>query len=245
MFLGSRWVIYIIASFMSVSAFSTTLPGPGATANEEARKSSQINVNSWYTLDDGSEVSVIAFSPNGDQVQIATDDLKGEPVFQWISLAELQSASPRLVDIDALENLADLGMLVVSIEGRGGMTYCLRDVRIRAARYTRRVPQNISMASIAYPKYKAMGWKPIEYSVRVPQGTACFFGGGRPCGRGTYCGHAAIKIGSNRWLGAGVTPTPFLRNRSNNGRVAYRFHGCLTPPNKTDSENSGSSKKAK
>jgi hypothetical protein len=101
------------------------------------------------------------------------------------------------------------------------MTYCLRDVRLTAARFTSRVPQGIAIASEAYGPYKADGWQPITYSSSNPVGTACFFGGGRMCGR-KHCGHAAIKISANAWKGAGVRPTPFIAGRP--------LIGCLTPP---------------
>ena len=102
------------------------------------------------------------------------------------------------------------------------MTYCLRDVRLTAARFTSHVPQGIVMASEAYGPYKADGWQPITYSSSVPLGTACFFSGGRSCGHGKSCGHAAIKISANAWKGAGVRPTPFISGRP--------LIGCLTPP---------------
>lgn len=120
--------------------------------------------------------------------------------------------------------------------GGGGMTYCLRDVRITAAQYTKHVPQGIPMASIAYPKYLAAGWSrydlDMKHPERAPKGTACFFGGGRPCGGHSYCGHATIKINKVMWKGAGVRPTPFLRSRHDSGRVPYKFQGCLTPPSR-------------
>jgi hypothetical protein len=217
--------------------------GPTSTA-------SVIQVDSWYAagrdirLGDGTQVPAdtefTVLQIRDDQVQIGIDnDLSTDPLSVWIPMSQLERANPRLVDTEAVELFADLGIDLMTTfvarrrggrRGGGGMTYCLRDVRIRAAKYTRCVPQNIPMASIAYPRYKAAGWDPITYSPSVPNGTACFFEGGRPCGRGSYCGHAAIKVGPNRWVGAGTTPTPFLRDRRDSGRVPYKYHGCLTPP---------------
>jgi hypothetical protein len=102
-----------------------------------------------------------------------------------------------------------------------GMTYCLRDVRLTAARFTRKVPQGIESASRAYGPYKAAGWKPVKYSKDNKIGTACFFGGGRTGCHG-YSAHPAITIGANAWKGAGIRPTPFLKGR--------HLIGCLVPP---------------
>jgi hypothetical protein len=175
----------------------------------------------------------------------------GQPTIAWIAVSDLDRAALQVVDVEAIdiEGLSQFAegepSEYVATElarrgggsarrrggrgrgGRGGMTYCLRDVRLHAARYTRAVPQGIPMASQAYPRYKAAGWRPVSYSSSNPIGTACFMGGGRSCGRGRKCGHAAIKISSNAWKGAGVRPTPFLSN--SRGRV-YSFHGCLVPP---------------
>jgi hypothetical protein len=175
-----------------------------------------------------------------------------EPTIAWVEISQLSRGGLQVVDAEGIEIEGILSQTAqadqsefVATElarrgggrarrrggrgrtGRGGMTYCLRDVRLTAARYTRKVPQGISMASKAYPRYKAAGWRPVSYSPSNPIGTACFFGGGRSCGHGTRCGHAAIKISSNAWKGAGVRPTPFLSNRP--GKV-YHFQGCLVPP---------------
>jgi hypothetical protein len=172
-----------------------------------------------------------------------------QPVVAWIEASSLNRASLKVVnteaiDIDGLTQFAqdEQPEYAVTEEARrgggrarrrggrgrrGGMTYCLRDVRLHAARHTRSVPQGIPMASQAYPRYKAAGWRPVAYSPSNPIGTACFMGGGRSCGRGRKCGHAAIKISSNAWKGAGIRPTPFLSSRR--GKV-YSFHGCLVPP---------------
>ncbi len=209
------------------------------------------------TLVPGTEINVLEFSPDGAFVLIGIDEdispenpgvTPNEPVIAWVHTSDLVNAQPEFIDVEALEFFADLGIVLEDAEyaatevarrgggrsrrrgGRGGMTYCLRDVRITAARFTRRVPQGIPMASMAYPRYKAAGWSPISYSSSVPIGTACFFGGGRRCGK-SYCGHAAIKIGSNKWKGAGIYSSPFLNSRSGRGRVPYKFHGCLVPPN--------------
>jgi len=174
-----------------------------------------------------------------------------DPVIAWVDLGELSRAGLQSVDSEGIE-IFGLSQFAqnqpsdfVSTEvaarrggrararggrgrrGGGGMTYCLRDVRLHAARYTSRVPQNIPMASMAYPRYKAAGWRSVAYSPSNPLGTACFMGGGRSCGKGKKCGHAAIKISSNAWKGAGVRPTPFLPN--SDGKV-YHFQGCLVPP---------------
>lgn len=175
----------------------------------------------------------------------------GQPVIAWISVSDLAGAGLQVVDAEAIdiEGLSQFAegepSEYITTElarrgggsarrrggrgrrGGGGMTYCLRDVRLYAVRFTRAVPQNIPMASQAYPRYRAAGWQPVSYSPSNPIGTACFMGGGRSCGKGRKCGHAAIKISSNAWKGAGIRPTPFLSN--SRGKV-YTFHGCLVPP---------------
>jgi len=231
---GSQWVRGLSAVVFLLSANSASaIVNPAQSAPAGIRESRQIQVNNWYTLDDGMEISVISFSRDGRRVKIGIDNGLSEPSIEVVALEALQGRNPKRIDFEALEGLADLGLIVETVATRGGMTYCLRDVRLRARSFTaqRNIPQGIPQASQAYPKYRAKGWKPITYSARVPNGTACFFGGGRLRGcSGGGCGHAAIKIGPNKWLGAGITPTPYLRNRNGNGRVPYKFHGCLTPP---------------
>lgn len=231
---GSNWVRGLILLVSLAAVPAAAIITPGQTASVEIRNSREIKANNWYTLEDGTEISVIRFSRDGRNVEVAVDNGESDPSVQWVTTESIQALNPKRIDFEALEGLADLGLIIetVSTRKKGGMTYCLRDVRIRATRYTaqRNIPQGIPMASIAYKAYRAKGWKKIEYSARVPNGTACFSGGGRPCGRKSYCGHAAIKIGANQWLGAGVTPTPWLRDRRDNGRVPYKKHGCLTPP---------------
>lgn len=182
---------------------------------------------------------------------VGTDSI--QPVIAWVSASDLDPAALQIIDtasidIEGLSQFAEgEPSEYVTTElarrgggsarrrggrgrrGGGGMTFCLRDVRLHAARYTRAVPQGIPMASMAYPRYRAAGWRSVSYSPSNPIGTACFMGGGRSCGRGRKCGHAAIKISSNAWKGAGIRPTPFLSN--SRGRV-YTFHGCLVPPGK-------------
>lgn len=180
-----------------------------------------------------------------------------QPVVAWVRTADIAQANAQVVDIESIQMLADLGISFDQDQSeysrtdtaarkkgqarrrggqgrggrRGGMTYCLADVRIWASSKigASKVPQGIPMASIAYPKYKAKGWRPIAYSASVPVGTACFFKGGRKCGKTSRCGHAAIKIAANKWKGAGVRPTPFLRSNGP-GRTPLVLQGCLVMP---------------
>jgi|GEM_PF-4692802 len=172
------------------------------------------------------------------------------PTIAWVSIAELSRARLRAIDAQGIEIDGRISpntqgqqseFVATEVARRGGgsarrrggrgrrgrMTYCLRDVRLGAARFTSQVPQDIEMASEAYPQYQAMGWTPVDYSPSNPVGTACFFSGGRSCGKGVKCGHAAIKISANAWKGAGVRPTPFLPNTKDK---VYTLQGCLTPP---------------
>lgn len=186
------------------------------------------------TLTENSEITVL--EEDGDKVLIGIDDYEDQdPVLGWVSKYELEAyAMPRefktnereksFADNDSDEdNIATQEARRHGGRGhrRGKMTYCLRDVRLTAARFTRAVPQGVPMASLAYPKYRAKGWKPVAFSPSNPPGTACFSGGGRSCGR-RGCGHAAIKIGSNAWKGAGVRSSPWIAGR-------YKI-GCLVPP---------------
>ncbi len=216
-----------------------------------------VQQTSRLTLVSGTEFNVLEVSNDGRVLIAVDEDISqdnpnvnpNEPTIAWVSIGDLLRGRIKLIDermMQALDtqsvdqNAADQ---YVETEvaarrggrarrrggrrGRGGMTFCLRDVRIAAARFTRKVPQNIPRAALAYPKYKAAGWVPVQYSPSNPIGTACFFGGGRRDCKGGPCGHAAIKIRANAWKGAGVRPTPFLPNRR--GKV-YSFHGCLVPP---------------
>lgn len=203
----------------------------------------------------GTEVNIMELSEDGKQALIGIDEnistenprVDGnEPVLVWVNTTDLVQGQLTEVNIEESEALLEMlggqereEFLETDVaargrghvrrrgggRGRGGMTYCLRDVRLTAARFSRRVPQGVPMASIAYPRYRAAGWTPVSYG-GAPIGTACFFGGGRRCGR-SFCGHAAIKISGNAWKGAGIRPTPFLPNRP--GKT-YRFQGCLKPP---------------
>lgn len=203
------------------------------------------NAPSELSLTSGTEISILEESEDGQHLLIALDEGVNpeEPAILWVRRADLDNVSLEHIDTEALEFFYDLG---IGLDGltqvvAGKMTYCLRDVRIEAARYTkaRNIPQGIPRAALAYNAYKGKGWKPIKYSSKVPNGTACFYGGGRMdcCSkynkagkcikRGAACGHAAIKIGSNKWKGAGIRPVPHLPDTKTK---KYIFHGCLTPP---------------
>jgi hypothetical protein len=219
------------------------------------------------TLPPGTELNVMEISADGQYVQIGIDeDLSSQnpgldsadPVVLWVKKSELMLTQPIYVDMAAIDMFEDMGIeldttqeeqawwdeagLIGSVarKKKSSMTYCLRDVRITAAKYTakKNIPQGIPRAAVAYGAYKAKGWKPIKLSNSCPNGTACFYGGGRmdcctktnkkgKCIARGACGHAAIKIGSNKWKGAGIRPVPGLPNK--NGKV-YVFQGCLTPP---------------
>lgn len=199
-------------------------------------------------LNIGTELNVIQITKDGNFAYIGIDNnmtkdnpgIKWGVVTFWVRTAEL-NLNTQFVDTEALEFLANKGIGkgpgIVGTDGarRGRMTYCLREVRMAALQFTPSVPGNISMASQAYPRYRAAKWTPVQYSPQVPIGTVCFFNGGRQCGEDKngnkiYCGHSAIKIASNAWKGAGVHPTPFLANRTDGNRTAYKFRGCLKPP---------------
>lgn len=107
--------------------------------------------------------------------------------------------------------------------GRKGMTYCLRDVRVSLARMG--ICHSNSFGAAAANAYGPIahqcGMRPVAYSANLPKGTVCISSGGNHrCGKNA-CGHAAVKIGSGAWKGAGVRPTPML---SNHGRPR-----CLSP----------------
>ncbi len=216
-------------------------------------------------LPPGTEFNVMDVSADGRYVQIAIDqDITqfnagvdpNDPMLVWVLKSELMNTEPQYVDMAALELFEDLGLdldmtseeqawwdasgLIGPVARKSSMTYCLRDVRTTAVKYTakKNIPQGIPRAAVAYPAYKAKGWKPIKYASSNPNGTACFYGGGRmdcctkknskgKCIARGACGHAAIKIGANKWKGAGIRPVPQLPNK--NGKV-YIPHGCLTPP---------------
>lgn len=176
-----------------------------------------------------------------------------EPTIAWVSTVELPIASLALIDVEEEESkpfvsddgesdFAANGYLDTEVASRGGavharrrggkkMTYCLRDVRLTAARFTRAVPR-VAAAAHAYGAYLKAGWRPVSFSESAPRGTSCFSGGGRRspgCCPGGHrrkgscaCGHAAIKIGSNTWKGAGIRHTPWISGRNP--------IGCLRPP---------------
>jgi hypothetical protein len=105
----------------------------------------------------------------------------------------------------------------------GGMTYCLRDVRVSLARMGICHSSSFGAAAAnAYSPIKSQcGMKPVAYSPDLPKGSVCISSGGNHRCGGHACGHAAVKIGAGAWKGAGVRPTPVLSN-----------HGaphCLTP----------------
>lgn len=207
------------------------------------------------TLVEGTELQILKISADGRVAYIGLDEDISEdnpgvngadPVLASVDLAELQRGKLAAVDVEGIEVLGTSVALdsqdeyvrtdVAARRGgharrrggrgrRGGMTYCLRDVRLTAARYTHKVPQGIPYASIALPRYVAAGWRRVPPSAwsSAPIGTACFSGGGRSCGR-AKCGHAAIKIGPNTWKGAGIRPTPWLPGRN--------AQGCAIPPGK-------------
>lgn len=220
------------------------------------------------TLPPGTEVNVLDMSADGQYVMIGIDEdisqfnpalAGGDPIAVWVLKSELMLAEPQYVDMAAIDMFEEMGIDIdntleeqawwdeagligqVKKKKKSSMTYCLRDVRTTAVKYTaaKNIPQGISRAAIAYPAYKGKGWRPIKLSASGnPNGTACFYGGGRmdcctksnskgKCIARGACGHAAIKIGSNKWKGAGIRPVPGLPNRK--GKV-YVFHGCLTPP---------------
>ena len=189
----------------------------GASAAAE----STLQQDRWYEVQSpaldlvpGDEFSVLEI--NGDFALIGLDNMESDPIVAWVELSQLEQTHPVLIDE---EESAD----------PKAMTYCLRDVRIAARKFTaaKNIPQGIPRAALAYPAYKAKGWRPIKLSASVTNGTACFYGGGRRDCKGWPCGHAAIKIGKNKWKGAGIRPVPGLPNKK--GRT-YVFHGCLTPP---------------
>lgn len=124
---------------------------------------------------------------------------------------------------------------------RGGMTYCLGEVRINAKHVCGQVMPVIGKASIGYEAYKAKGWTPIDKGSNwssYPKCTACFWGGGRQDCSGGSCGHTALKGDGNMWVGAGIRAVPRLpdqsgckrRGRRVVCRKPYVFHGCVVAP---------------
>lgn len=232
----------------------------GGEANENAPANNLVLVP-------GTEFTVLDMSADGQYVRIGIDEditeynpgvSANDPIAVWVLRSELMATEPQYVDMAALDLFEDMGVDIdltleeqawweesglighVRKKKSGGMTYCLRDVRTTALKYTsaKNIPQGISRAAIAYPAYKAKGWKPVAYSSKNTNGTACFYGGGRmdcctksnskgKCIARGACGHAAIKIGANKWKGAGIRPVPQLPNKK--GKV-YIAQGCLTPP---------------
>lgn len=220
------------------------------------------------TLVEGTQFQILKFTKDGQYAKVAIDEdgfsnenpgiREEEPVIAWVSTADVVQLNAQVIDIEALENLADLGIEMdlgpeysnTEVAGRygksrrrggqgrrggggkrrGGMTYCLADVRIWLTNNGRVHVNNIPYASIAYSKYKAAGGTPVSNWKTAPIGTACFYGGGRKCGKRAYCGHASVKIGPNTWKGAGTYAQPRLRDRTDNGRIPYSFQGCLAMP---------------
>lgn len=126
---------------------------------------------------------------------------------------------------------------------RGGMTFCLGEVRINAKHLCQQVMPVIGRAAVGYEAYKAKGWTPIDKGqnwAAYPKCTACFWGGGRQDCSGGSCGHTALKGEGNMWVGAGVRAVPRLPDRSGCSRKGrrgrgvcrkpYVFHGCVVAP---------------
>jgi hypothetical protein len=220
-----------------------------------------VDINNSVILKSGTDINVLEFSPKGDYALITVEDgsedemdvSKEFPETAWVNITDLVYGNPTALSDDQLENESD-GIAMAETNGgyndlpngtfevaliarkfhkrRGGrrangMTYCLRDVRTAGCGNS----PLVEYASLAYTAYKNLGWRPIEFSRDVPTCTACFSTGGRKsCGR-IGCGHAAVKIGANKWKGAGVRPDPWLHKRKGDKtRYEYNPVGCLVAP---------------
>ena len=227
---------------LKTNALITVMEDSAASPNEN------VGGQEFLNLSAGTELSVLAIDGLNNIAQIGINEdinqdnpgIDGKnPVIAYVQLSDLVRAGVREIDTRGIEQLmqpsnddTDSEFAPTEVAGRAhirrsgghhkGMTYCLADVFFAAHRFTCKVPAGIPYAALAYPRYRAEGWRPTAYSASVPAGTACFFSGGdHHCGRGA-CGHASIKIGPNAWKGAGIRPTPFLPN--------HRLQGCLIPP---------------
>lgn len=225
------------------------------TVMEAVGGEANLNVNgkSSLFLVEGTEVNIMDYSPDKQFAFIGMDE-GGEVVHVWVRVSELMRGQPEYIDVEGIEIWGDAVAYdqdeYVSTDvarrgggqarrrggrrgGRRGMTFCLRDVRLAAPRYTckRRPAPSVERASLAYNVYKSAGWSEYHGDISsAPLGTACFSDGGRmDCGPrdNEACGHAAIKTAPNTWKGAGKRPSPWLNN--GNGKV-YVKQGCLTPP---------------
>jgi hypothetical protein len=201
------------------------------------------------TLGPGVQLTVLRYSANGRFALLGIDenisvDNPGvrprDPVIAWVPTADLLHGFLKYSGEEQNQsslgiNDRDLGESYPGWSTFGDISdspHCLRDVHVTSVRLNHKSAPKVAMASTAFPKYKASGWLSTPYSANSPLGTVCFFRGGRSCGKGVRCGHAAIKIGDHKWKGAGIWPTPFLRSRRDGGRVPYKFQGCLVPPRK-------------
>ena len=220
--LPGRW--YIVGKSVTLPVFEDKLRAPN----------SNIGHLRQLTVGLDTEINILETSADGEFAQIGIDDETisqensginaEEPVVVWVRVSQLLAGQLEEVNV---ENSEEFSSQLDRSRGRGGggMTYCLREVRMAAYRFTRRVPSGIAAAAQAYWPFRQMGWLPVSYSLHAPVGTACFFGHGRwSKGCGGYCGHAAIKLGKNNWKGAGFRPTPFLPGRT--------LIGCLMPPSR-------------
>jgi len=105
-----------------------------------------------------------------------------------------------------------LSQSVFRRDRRGGTPSCYRDVKFELLR--RRLVHSYPPGAAAWMGFDVLrrfGFQPVAFSQGLPNGAVCVSEGGRfNCGR-KKCGHIAVKIGHQRWYGAGVFPNPLLR----------------------------------
>lgn len=210
-------------------------------------------VHQLLKIPEGFVLTMVDQSTDGLETTVALDlegmlgrgeDISGLPSLIRVKTADLEALELEMIEFGPLDDEAgidgfELPAFVAGKSGRRkGMTYCLQDVRLYAGKNCGVRPPVIERAADARSVYLKTG-KWVKISRRdwasYPKCTACFYGGGRQdCGprNKTACGHAAIKISSTKWKGAGVRTVPGLRDQTVNKpirRRPYSFQGCIIP----------------
>jgi len=185
------------------------------------------NTTKMLKLSVGTEVTVIrkAQLPEvGEVAEIRIDsDDESVPSEAFVRMSDLEAISMStdqgLTPLDAALSEGDDEDVLIenAARGRRGTPSCYRDVKFELLRrgLVRRYPSGAA-AWMGYDVLRGShGFRPVAFSQSLPNGAVCVSEGGRfSCGR-KKCGHIAVKIGSQRWYGAGVFKHPLLRNHYN------------------------------
>lgn len=155
---------------------------------------------------DSADLSLNIYSDNA----VSRDD-DGTP------LKTLLSDDPNLLgNLVATDIASSRGGTAKRSHHGGGMTFCLRDVRLTLARMGICHSNSFGAAAAQAlgPIEQQCGFTPISYSDSMPKGSVCISqGGNKNCGgRGHFqaCGHAAVDIGNGMWEGAGIRNSPHI-----------------------------------